>query len=355
MTELTRIAIATRKVIKYGFVVIVAIVLLRGLFIFGYGVYKIRYPDPPPAPTGAFGGLPKITFPQDTKPIESLTLQTPSGELPVFPDQLNVYFMPNLSSNLFSLENAKILATKLGFSALPQKLSETQYSFTNPNVPSQLKINIVTGAFSVSYNLQEDPSPFESRPYAPEVAISNVKSFLSSAGLLPVDFTGTPKHEFLRRDGNNLVTAISLSTADFVKINLYRKGFAGNSLINPPLENLPSLTARQDQSNVWFIVSGERKREKQIIAGEYHYLPVDEEKVSTYPIITAQQALDKLKAGEGFILKETNKSNIVIRRIYLGYFDPGVESGFLQPIVVFEGDNEFVAYVPAVTSEYYGK
>jgi hypothetical protein len=38
----------------------------------------------------------------------------------------------------------------------------------------------------------------------------------------------------------------------------------------------------------------------------------------------------------------------------MAYYDPDVLSQYFQPIVVFEGDGGFVAYVPAVTAEYYG-
>ena len=351
MTELTRVAIATRKTIKYGVLAIFAFLLLRSLFFFGLRLYKGFFPDPPPEPTVAFGTLPEIAFPDNTSDVPNLILQTPSGELPVFPDQLYVYFMPNLSSNLFSLENAQALATRLGFTGQRTKNSDTQYTFSQGSVPSELKLDIVTGAFSISYDLTQDSSPFDTRPLAPEVSANNVKNFLSSAGLLAEDLTGPTTHEFLKRDGDRLVSAISLSAADFVKVNLNRKGFLGNDFVNPPLDNLPSVTPRQDQSNVWFIVSGARQREKQIIAGEYHYFPVDEEKKSTYPIKTAQQAWDELKAGNAFIAGSSEQDgDIAIRRVYLAYYDPGVESSFLQPIVVFEGDGGFVAYVSAVTT-----
>jgi hypothetical protein len=105
------------------------------------------------------------------------------------------------------------------------------------------------------------------------------------------------------------------------------------------------------------MVGGAQERDKQMIAGEYHYLAVDEEKIATYPIKTSTSALEDLIDKKGYVAKlGTNDSGkIVIRRIYLAYFDPGVPSDFFQPIVVFEGDNGFVAYVPAVVWDYYGE
>jgi len=40
--------------------------------------------------------------------------------------------------------------------------------------------------------------------------------------------------------------------------------------------------------------------------------------------------------------------------VYLAYYDAGVPTDYYQPIIVFEGDQDFLAYVPAIASEYYG-
>jgi hypothetical protein len=44
-----------------------------------------------------------------------------------------------------------------------------------------------------------------------------------------------------------------------------------------------------------------------------------------------------------------------VRKIYLAYYDAGVYTEFYQPVFVFEGDKDFVGYVPAVTTDYYGE
>ena len=123
----------------------------------------------------------------------------------------------------------------------------------------------------------------------------------------------------------------------------------------PQNDTLPSVTLDPDESNVWFMLTGGGTNQK-IIAGEYHHFPIDKEKQSTYPIKTAQQAWNDLQAGKGFIasLGENEDNTIKIRNVYLAYFDPAQYAQFYQPVAVFEGDNGFVAYVPAVTNEFYG-
>jgi hypothetical protein len=312
------------------------------------GIYRKIFPPPPPPPTVSFGKLPDLGFPErQGLPELSITVETPDGKLPEFPEQMKIYFMPKPSQTQLNLDEARQKASKLGFSPDGAQESEIIYRFPHQSVLSVLRVNILSGAFSITYDLPADPAVLDRVPPAPEIAVSQVRNFLSQAGLLAEDLTGPTKHEFLRAESGRFVTAIALADSDVVKVNLFRKDY----------EEYPSLTLNPDEGNVWFMVGGAQERDKQMIAGEYHYLAVDEEKTATYPIKTSTSALEDLIDKKGYVAKlGTNDSGkIVIRRIYLAYFDPGVPSDFFQPIVVFEGDNGFVAYVPAVVWDYYGE
>ncbi|OGM29515.1 hypothetical protein A2630_00795 [Candidatus Woesebacteria bacterium RIFCSPHIGHO2_01_FULL_44_10] len=345
MTSLTQVAISTRKIIRYGIYGILGLIALRIIFGLGINLYKRLFPKPPPPPTVAFGKLPGLPFPEKERPQVTYTLQTVTGQLPALPTQTKVYFMPQLSSNLLALESAKQKATSLGFVSEPIAKSETIYTFPHPRVPSDLEMNIITGSFSISYNLSIDSSPVERRPSSPEIAASQVRSFLSSANLLPEDLTGQTSHEFLKIEALRLVDAISLSEADLVRVNLFRRAY----------DELPAVTPDPKRANVWFLVTGASQREKQIVNGEYHYFPVDEEQSSTYPIKTAQDAYNELAAGAGYIanMGQSESGQVVIREVYLAYYDAGEQVEFYQPVIVFAGDNNFIAYVPAVTADYY--
>ena len=318
------------------------------LFGVGSSIYRKFFPKPPPAPTISFGQLPALPFPESQKPANlNYVLETPQGGLPKLVTQANVFFMPKISSNLLSLDLAKQKAADLDFNPNPQEVSETIYRFTHPKAPATLEMNIVTGIFSISFDLGQEPSILEKRPPAPEVATSQVKSFLSSANLFPEDLTGQTTHEFLKISEGKLTPALSLSESNFVKVNLFRKNY----------DELPSLTPNTNEANVWFIVSGAREREKQIVAGQFHYFPIDETQSSTYPLKTPDAAWQELITGGGFIANlGTNKEGdkITVRRVYLAYYDAGVPTEFYQPIIVFEGDNGFIAYVPAISPEQYG-
>jgi len=350
MTNLTRIAIVARKAIRYTIFAIIFLIVGKIVLDAGIAIYKKAFPAAPAAPTVKFGKLTKVPFPENgSKAKLTYILETPEGGLPTnIPTQSKVFFMPKSSPNLLSLDAAKTTAQALGFGTNPQQLSETMYLFNNPNAPVALQMNIVTGTFSISYNLAQDKSPIDNKPPIGEVAASEFRSILSSANELPADLTGQANSNYLKLSNGQLVTALSLSESDIVKVNLFRKNY----------DNLPSVTGIPDQANVWAMISGSGNRNQKIIAAEYHYYTVDESQYSTYPIKTPAQAFSELQANGAYIAAiglNKDGDSIKIRRMYIAYFDPGSVSEFYQPIYVFEGDNGFTAYLPAVSANYYGQ
>ena len=314
----------------------------------GVKVFRAVFPAPTPAPTVKYGKLPKIPFPENNSSVNlTYTLETAEGGFPEkFTTQAKVFFMPKTSANLLSLDSAISKSEALGFNSNIEQVSETVYKFKNPDFPSTLQMNIVTNTFSISYDLTSDNSPINLKPPIADVAISEYESFLSDANMLPEDLTGGSTHDFLKVTDGQLTSALSLSEANFIKINLFRKNY----------DNLPSMTANPNEANVWAIISGAQRDGQRIIAAEYHYHPIDETQYSTYPIKTPEAAFSELQNKQAYIaslgLNQT-EGNLKIRRVYLAYFDPKDTAEYFQPIYVFEGDNGFSAYVPAVSADYY--
>lgn len=347
MASLTETAIIARKTIRYSIYGIILILIIRSSVRVGTRLYRQYFPEPPPEPTVAFGKLPELPFP-DTGDYGDyiLTLETPEGSLPSFQQQAKVYFMPKASVNIRSLERAFGKASALGFITPGNKETATIYTFTKDNSPAILNMNIVTNVFSIDYDLSQDPSLRIANAPVPGAAISSAKGYLAHAGLLEEDMSGPDKHELLKVVEGDFVRAISLSEANFIKVNLFRKDY----------EDIPSFTPSAIQGNIWFIV-GPSGSSGTILVGEYHYFPISEDRAESYPLKTVQQAWEELKAGKGYVAnigENEGNAEIKIRRVYLGYYDSGIYMEFYQPIYVFEGDDEFFAYVPAIASNYYG-
>ena len=348
MATLTQASINSRKGIRYFIYFIIFLIVGKILLSAGISLYKKIFPPPPTPATVSFGKLPNIPFPGKQKHSLTFTIETPEGGIPSFADKAKVFFMPKLSSNLLSLDFAKERAARLGFASDPQEISDSLYKFFHTENPSSLETDIITGAFSISYDLSVDSSPLSARPSQPEVSASTIRSFLSNAGVLPEDLTGPIEYKYLKTEEGKFVQALSQSDANIIRVDLFRKSY----------DNLPVIANNNKESNIWFLVSGLRERGKDVIAGEYHYFPVDESQFATYPIKIGDVAWQEFSSGNYFSVSlgsTVENENIKIRKIYLAYYDPGIYTEFLQPVFVFEGDKDFVGIIPAVTSDYYGE
>lgn len=346
MATLTETAYQTRRIIKYGIAFAAFLIFMRIAWTVGFSVYRHFFPPPPPEPTVAFGKLPALPFPEKEEPNYSFTLETKTGELPALPLSANVYFMPQTTSSFLDLEDAIRRARGMGFTGKATSLTETLYKFEHPQAPASLEMNIVNKNFSLNYNLSNSQHLLSLRIKTAEEAVSRARSFLASGGLLHEDLDNGPTTtELIKAEPPNLVRAISLSETNFVRVNFFRQN----------ADELPVLTPEKDKANVWFLVSASSRREEQVIAGEYHYFPIDLGNPETYPLKTAQEAWDDLTGRRAYIASGPAKGgNIVVRRVSLAYYDSGLPSQpFLQPIVVFEGDDNFSAYVPAIERGWY--
>lgn len=345
---LTHAAFYSRKGIKYGFLFLLIVIFGRVAWTSGTAIYRKIFPPPPLPPQVAFGKLPTLPFPERPGlPTYSFTLQTTTGSLPVTDPTIPVYQMLQKTVTFLGLDEATSIAKNLGFNKTPYALTETIYRFEKEGSVAVLDVNTVNKTFSVSYNLESTPELLTLRPDSNQQALDAVHYFLDSADMYTKDIeTGEKSYQYFKAQPPDLVETISLSEANFIRVNFFRNKVNG----------LPIMTPSRTKSNVWFLVSGDTGRDKQIIAGEYHYFPIDTSKSSTYPIKTPQSAYDELSAGRAFISQVPlgDQTQVVIRRVYLGYYDSGLPQGFLQPVFVFEGDNNFSAYVPAITDQYYG-
>lgn len=343
---LTETAYYTRKIIKYSIFFVLFAIIARFSWEIGFTVYRKFYPEPPPPPTVTFGKLPKLPF-GDKKDTSGFTfnLQTPTGEFPKFPASVNVYFVPQKVVAFLDLEEATKLTRSLGFSGDITNISETIYRFEASNEPASIDIDIVNRTFSLNYNLAKAPELLGFRPKSTEDAAAAASSFLSRGNLLSDDLAREEKNfEFIKATPT-FPSVSSLSEANFIRVNLHRAGY----------DEMPVLGPDKKRANVWFLVAGDKYGTAKIIAGEYHYFPVDTNQSSTYPVKTGEAAWEDLKNGRGVVISQPeNIKDITVRRIYLAYYDPGEPHGFLQPIIVFEGDGDFTAYLPAVTDEFYG-
>lgn len=348
MATLTQTAYFARKTIKYGGIALVFLILLRASYI---TIKKLIPPKPvpPPPPNIAFGKLPKIEFPEKEILFRiNYRLETISGSLPKLDGQAKVYFMPESSVGFLSQEKIENWAKLLKFNQKPQKIDgsefENLFTLSSP-VNTTLKVNVLTRNFTFTYDWRSDPGfSFQPAPDANQ-SISLAAGFLESAQSLPSDINpANNKIVYLKNESNNLVESIP-QEANFSKVNFYRQTADSLKILPPDLKN----------ANIYIIISPIKNNYNGIVEARYIHNIISTEINATYPLKDVNQAWTQLLEGKGYIanIGDNPEGNIIVRNAYLAYYEGEKPQGYLQPIVVFEGDRDFTAYVPAITDNLF--
>lgn len=342
--SLTETAFYTRRAINYTILGVIAYIILRIFWSIFLTLFYIFFPPQAPPPNHAFGKLPSLVFPATATPSGNLTfeLQTIQGGVPAASASANVFFMPKTPPNLLALNTAQDFATKLQFDPTPVQESKNIYRFNDPEFPlRRLRYDIVSGNFIIRYGFEQDPSIFiEKNLPTPDNVQLQANNDLQQLGLNKDDLTnGTSTITFLKLTGIQLVPTASISQADAVRVDFFRAAIGDMKILTPD----------PDQAPVAIIYSGSTNQKKRILQLAYTYWPIDLTTYATYGLITSAQAWQELQSGQGYIARLPASGNVIIvRNIYLAYYDSYDPQTYLQPIFVFEGDNGFLGYVPAV-------
>lgn len=350
MATLTETAYYTRKTIKWGIAALIVFFILKFALNILVDTWRNIHPPAPPPPTVAFGKLPVIKWPAkvtEGSPSAKLqfTLETIEGVPPTASATGTVFFIPKPTANLLSLSRANMLAQRLGFKGEPITESTTIYRWTEGKPFSTLRMDIVNSSFKITYDFAADNSVFsEKNLLLPTQAVNEIKTYLQSLGLLsPPLSEGTTRPSYWQLQGINLIPTTSLSEADALRIDLGRQDIMGLKLLSPSYP----------EELIYFIFSGSRDPNKHYLEISYKYWHIDLEQSATYPLITSAQAWEILKSGGGYLVSTPqNNQPVVIRKIYLAYYYADDYQNFLQPIFVFEGDQNFLGFVSAVSPDW---
>jgi len=347
MPTLTETAKVSRKIIKYGLIGIIGLIILIPVVRASIKYWDKLHPAPPPAPNVAFGKLPVIQFGKSSEIVPTnlqFQLQTIDGNLPNLDNQAKVYAITTLGSKFFDEEKTRQKANLLGFPLESEKINPTQFLFINPQTKAKLQIDTINNNFEIYFPYQEDHSFVNFPSLNQAQGLNELKSLLSRVQLWPNDIDETKTQStFLKYQlaEEKFIAVSSLSEAQLIQINLFRANQNG----------LPILHSHPDKANISFIISQNSEPGKKIIKGRYIHFPINYDHLATYPLKLSNVAWEELKTGKAYIANLGNNPEqkpIVIRKIYLAYFDPDTDQDFLQPIFVFEGDNQFLAYLSAI-------
>jgi hypothetical protein len=354
MASLTESARVARKAIRYGAIGFVSITLLWYLGGAGIRLYKKYFPPAPPAPLTGFGKLSKTAFPEE-KGRPSISLELPTGQIPSFPDRVNVYHSPIRRSGFLNANKATEQAARLGFTFKPAQTTKTEYVWSGQDqLNSRLTVDIVTERFVMTRQWQNNPGLSNLTTFSSDAqALSTAVGILRKSELLPDDILGEERVSYLKADSGQLVAALSLSDADFVQVDFYRKNIEEvEEETKEVLTNYPFYRPVPGEGLIRLTMSGSDNPNERVISFKNNYHVIDYLRSSTYPIKTGLEAWEELKNGGGFVTEPSpDTGGIKIRRMFLGYFDGG-SNNYTHPVYVFLGDQNFVAYVSAITAEW---
>lgn len=330
---LTQTAILTKQIITITVVaLILGIVSFIGYKIW-YSYYLSTLPPVEEKPDTKFGVLPLPDFPKTSVSSSnfSYSLDTTTGGLPRvgvdpgFEKLVRVYFVIKSYATFLSADKSQALAEKFDIKLAPKVLTETTYEFQQDN--KTLLVDLDSGNFRYS---KEASASSQESPDTDEKLISDFKRILESLGVLKKELKNG-RTKITRLSGDKKLALISIWPED--------------------LDKKPILTSNVNRSQVNAEVSESAASLENYLLLAFSFYQIDNSTFATYPIKSAEDAFEDLRIGKGVIIVEPQNPQVSITSVSLGYFLPENYSPYIQPIFVFEGP-QFVAYVPAVSSEF---
>jgi len=363
--------------IGFGVIIFITISIKIGGFISAI----LNPPKIAPA-NQAYGKLPTIPFPRSTANGQfAYTINTLNGALPQdFPDRLIVYPMVINQPNLLNLNNTKNKVAAIGFvddtgSPLHEiPLGGPNYEWAEQTgFQRKIVYDIVSQNFTMTSNYLSSLTALSAQFLGDQSnAVSTVQSFLGTLNSVPsdiditltqnpdpsTDYTTTP--QLYSINNGQLTPTTSLSNAQAIRVDLYQQEIdytltAGQGQDLTHFQDfdmkLPILYPHPPYSTMDFIVtSGQGESDVTSAVYNHQTINLQPDTQATYPVKTAQQAFDDLKNGKGYIAAYNGSGNqIQITKVYLAYYLGTIQQNYLMPVVVFEGQDGFFAYVPAIT------
>lgn len=334
-----------RSFLKFSAIFFAALILLFFLFKIGTQIKEYFFPTPPPKPTVLFGQLPALSFPvtEFKKPIYSI--DTLSGTLPAFPTQAKVFKTIEPTINLLSTKRAHERVSTIGFQSKGNPITPTLFEWKK-QIPfdTTLVLNIITYNFTLNSNYATDSAVLQGKGIPDEEgAKETVYGFLDTLSLMYEDIDREKtKTTLLSYINGSLITATSFSQTQFIKVDLFQKDIDKIAVYYP---NMPS-------SAMTFLVAGSKEGKPQVVEANFFHQTI-EPQATTYPIKSIEQAFQELQMGKGYIAQYNQiDQKIAVKTVSLGYFMNDKKQDYVMPIFVFEGSNNFKAYVSSISEEW---
>ncbi len=297
----------------------------------------------------------KITFGRIESPILTeatssagfdFTLDTIEGVPVTATAAATVYFMPEIPTRFGYREKIYLMAKTFGYDTevVKHKLDGKIATFEDNGT----KLSIDIGNFNFKYVnnvIETDSLMTGSITLSKTNIINKAVDFLKSTGRYPDELSrGTTNLIYLKYDPahGDFVNVQRASEASAVEVDFYRPTVGDIAVTTPKFFNSHN-----------YVIMNFDKGEPNIIRAQMAFFDKSEEQTGVYPLRTGEEAWMKLKAGQGKIVAgRAGTKSVTIKKMFTAYLDPDAYQTYFQPVYVFLGDDDFVAYVTAIKDEY---
>ena len=276
----------------------------------------------------------------------NFVLDTIEGKPITATDTAKVFFIPEPQPRLTYRTQLLLMAKQFGFDTNLTKyqLEGDEAVFTEGR--KDLRINIKNFNFSYKYDFSSEGERFSSYTLPSNSEIENrAIDFLKSVDRYPDSLAKgeTKIIYFLYQPESNLIKPTeNKNEANVAEINFYSQSIDELGVVYDKFLSSPN----------HLIVTFD-EREMKILKARISYFKKMEDQYGIYPLKTGEEAYEELVSGNGFVVANLAKGNkITLTKMFLAYYEPSFYQPYFQPVYVFVGKDDFVAYVPAVKNDY---
>lgn len=346
---LTELSYYSRKFAPFGLLFI--LILLIFYYLIKVLLLTITPPKIKSIYTNPIFGKIKRPLVKDTVSSSDLKLSidTIEGKPVTATESAKVYFLPSATARFGYREKIYLTAKTLGFDTelIKHKLEGKEATFNDGR--QSLRIDITNFNFTYEYRFEDDPQIFNNT-VMPQKKESEDKAvnFLNAIGRYPEELAkGKTNTIFISYNpGAKQMRLLETNAeANMVEVDFYR----------PDLDNYPIVSPKYFNSQN-YVMMVFNQTDFKIIKAQIKFYDKSDAQIGIYPIKTGDAAWEALNSGNGLVIqKQPESKDIVIKKMFLGYLDPDIYQEYLQPVYVFLGENNFVAYVPAITDDYFAE
>lgn len=331
----------------------IAIISFLLLIIF-YLSFKIFSPylfPPKPKPlliNPVFNKLPPIDFSHKINSPSDINfiLDTIEGEPITATETAKVFALQEGTTRIGYLEKIYLIAKTLGFDTEKNKHSLIEKDAVFEDEKRKLMIDIANFNFEYQYQFENDPELFTNVNLPDESYIKEkAKELLRLIGRYP--------EELAQGKENVIYFSFDLPTKEFFPVeNKEEANVVEIDYYRPDIDNYPILTPKYFNSQNYVLLTF-KNDQTFFLKAQIKFFEKNNISYGIYPVKTGEEAWQDLIDKKAIIVsigKETNE--IIIKKMFFGYYDPDVYQKYLQPVYVFLGDNGFVSYVPAIKKDY---